>query len=79
MTTQLSMLPSLTPHERIVLHVLRDYRPHSAAEFWDGSHGARIMAVSQRVSALRRKGYPITTTGKGGHDPAVYRLERGTQ
>jgi biotin operon repressor len=75
--TQLTLtIPQLTPHERIVLHVLSDYAPHCATELWDGRHGARIMAVAQRVSALRRKGYAITSTGKGGHAPAVYRLER---
>lgn len=70
-------VPHLTPAERNVLNVLRDYRPHSALEFKRGEHGFFLDSVAQRVSALRRKGYRITSHGKGGHEVAVYRLERG--
>ena len=69
-------IPSLTPAERNVLHVLRDHLPHSALEFKRGTHGFYLDSVAQRVSALRRKGFDIASTGRGGHDVAVYRLTR---
>ena len=79
MTAQLSLtesatIPQLSPMQRNIYAVLRDYRPHSALEFKKGVHGFYCDAVSQRIGDLKRKGYNIESTGKGG--VASYRLVR---
>ena len=55
-----------------ILAWLADGREHSAAEMMNAH--PPIIAVSQRVTDLRREGYSIASTGAGGHDLARYRL-----
>jgi biotin operon repressor len=64
----------MKPQAAHILAVLRDGRPHSALDFKRGLYGQRIDAVSQRVGELRREGYPVESSGRGGHNPATYRL-----
>lgn len=55
-----------------MLSWLADGAWHSAAEMMNAH--PPIMAVSQRVTDLRRLGYDIDSTGAGGHELARYRL-----
>ena len=79
MTAQLSLtesaaIPQLSPMQSNVLSVLRDGLWHKATRFKNGTYGFYCDAVSQRIGDLRRKGYNIESTGKGG--VASYRLVR---
>lgn len=65
----------LKPSAIRILAVLADGLNHSAREFLNGDHGFYCTAVSQRVGELRRAGYRITSSGRGGHSLATYRLE----
>jgi hypothetical protein len=69
-------LDKLTPMEAALLAVLEDGRGHSALDFKTGVHGFHLDSVSQRVTALRAKGYPIESSGRSGHQVASYRLRR---
>jgi len=55
-----------------ILADLADHEWHSAGE-WMNLHPP-IIAVSQRIGDLRRAGYDIASTGRGGHALATYRL-----
>lgn len=58
----LTLLP-LTPSERKVLDVLMAHR----GQWVSGVDLNRVaFAYSQRIGALRRKGYAIQSTGRGG-------------
>lgn len=77
--------PRLKPQAAAILRVLQAHPGvhFSALAFKrgivlavDGNHlVARIDAVSQRVGELRRAGYDVRSTGRGGHAPAEYWLE----
>jgi len=59
---------------RQILDVLkRDNEWHSALEFKRGTHGFYVDAVSQRIGELVHEGWPIETSGAGGHEPGRYR------
>jgi hypothetical protein len=66
----------MKPATAFVLSVLRSRagEPVSALDFKRGVYGQHIDAVSQRVGELRREGYPVESSGRGGHAPATYRL-----
>jgi hypothetical protein len=64
----------MKPATAFVLSVLRDGRAHSALDFKRGLYGQHIDAVSQRVGELVRLGYAVERSGRGGHNPATYRL-----
>lgn len=64
----------MKPSALNILDVLGDGEWHTAYEFWNGVHGFRVSAVAQRVSELKRAGYPIETPGAGGHEVGCYRL-----
>lgn len=64
-------MPRLTPQERAVLNYLEE-----AEGAWVSGvtlNNLHIFAYSQRIGALRRKGYDIESSGRGG--VARYRLK----
>ena len=72
MMAQLGMVASLTPQQKQVLSMLRE-----ADGAWVSGItfvNAHVLAYSQRIGQLRKLGFDIESTGRGG--VASYRLDR---